>query len=191
MPKLCSVFVAVVLVFILSSYPNAGTQRLDNDSVVDSSDIKKRANEILHGFRGFEWSTSYHTMKYKIKMNKLDADLFGFEAYIAPEIKRLGGATIENCVLLFYRKQYCGALIYVNNSLNFEALLRAAKKVYGEPIRPSRYREEYEWSLERTVRTAVFDAIKGSGYLSMFSVPHIKWKEKDLKKEEESVIDEF
>jgi len=147
------------------------------------------AQEIKEGFRGHEWGRHLDFCDSSLELT------FGYgeehlEAYSAA-IDSLGGAKLEHCIFMFYKKQLCGVTITTKGRTNSDKLLRAAKAVYGEPDQPNPYIEKYRWKTSRTVRTFEQNLITKDASLIMMSIPHMQWRERDKEKEAQKAKDEF
>jgi len=151
-------------------------------------------SQTENGFQGYEWGTSFDTLKAKYKLGsplpeeKLIEDWFGYDWYEVKTVDSLAGVKLSSLRFGFVDGKF-GRLELeydISEDVSFLEILEAA---YGEPIKATLKpaTDFYRWGNFQTFRVLVVGA-RGRPHLGSYTVFSIEYKtlakKAALKKEE-------
>jgi hypothetical protein len=116
------------------------------------------------GLLGVPWGTSLARMRERFRLVPADSD--EFSTRYTSDIRSVGGAEVEECILEFRRGAFAGAAVLTWGARNSHRLLAHLRQVFGKG------REESEracqWFLEDTHLFYDEDS-EGDGYIYWYS----------------------
>lgn len=138
--------------------------------------------EDPEGFRGIKWGANKSEVD-GLSCSEITKD---DHLYTRKEEKKIGDIEVNDINYIFYKNQFCGAMIDFKGYSDFAFLKDALSEKYGRGKRPNQFLEQYIWKFENVLIFMDYSKITHAGkivygYLHITEQRSLDTKEKGRK----------
>lgn len=129
-------------------------------------------------FRGIKWGTNIDTLSdMKLIEDGGDEKFYNRKN----EKMKMGEATLDDVIYVFYKGKFSGVMIEFNSKLNFEKTKNTFFYVYGNAEQPNQFLEEYLWVGDDVFIGLTYTEIEKKGSAAYAFIPLLEEKRKTEK----------